>query len=78
VGASVYLQFINRDTGNSMIRSCTITDASYAECMYILTHDDLSEAGNFLTEITVEYLNGTKLTYQNPIVLIVVPEIVNS
>jgi hypothetical protein len=75
-GAIVSLQFINKAAGYSMTRLCTITDASVAECEYSLTDEDLAQTGSFLTELTVEYLNGTKLTSQNPIILIVTPELV--
>ena len=76
VGARVSLQFINRATNYTMIRDCTIVDPNAAECLYSLTREDLSIIGSYFTELTVEYLNGTILTIQNPIVLIVSEEFV--
>jgi hypothetical protein len=75
-GAIVQLQFVNRENGHIMKRECTITDPDVAECMYILTSEDLSETGSYATEVTVIYSNGTRLTHQNPFTLVVIPEIV--
>jgi len=78
LGAIILLQFTGKNTGNVMYRECTITDASAAECIYVLTDEDLSMVDNYQTEIEVEYPNGTKLISQNPIVLTVLPEIVEN
>lgn len=78
LGAVILLQFTGKNTGNIMYRQCTITDASAAECIYILTENDLSVVDNYQTELEVEYPNGTKLKRQNPIVLTVVSEIVEN
>jgi hypothetical protein len=78
LGATILLQFTGKNTGNIMYRQCTITDASAAECIYILTEEDLSVVDNYMTELEIEYPNGTKLISQNPIVLTVLPEIVEN
>lgn len=78
LGAIVSLQFIDKRSGNTMCRQCTITDASAAECIYILTKNDLAEVGNYQTELEVEYPNETKLIKQNPIILMVSPEVVSN
>jgi hypothetical protein len=78
LGAVILLQFTGKNTGNIMYRQCTITDASAAECIYILTENDLSVVDNYQTELEVEYPNGTKLIKQNPIILTVVSEIVEN
>jgi hypothetical protein len=76
LGATITLQFIDTKTGETMTRNCDITDAQGAECVYILTSNDLKNVGNYMTELTVEYSNGTKLTKQNPFVLSVAKELV--
>lgn len=76
LGATIKLQFIERNTGAILDRECTITDASTAECMYIITQDDTNIVGSYLTEMEILYANGTKIKYQNPIILVVKPEIV--
>lgn len=78
LGATVYLQFKERQTGTTLKRECVITDATMAECMYVLTSEDTAMSGGYVSEIQILYANGTKLTYQNPIILVVTPEIVTS
>jgi hypothetical protein len=76
LGATIKLQFIERNTNVVLKRECVITDASTAECMYVITQEDTSVVGSYLSEMEIEYSNGTILKYQNPIILIVRPEIV--
>ena len=78
LGATILLQFTGKNTENIMYRQCTITDASAAECIYILTDEDLSVVDSYKTELEVEYPNETRLIKQNPIVLTVLPEIVEN
>lgn len=77
LGATVTLQFVDTKTGYTMKRDCVITDAQAAECIYVLTSTDLAIVGNYMTEMTVQYSNGTKLTKQNPFVLSVAKELVS-
>jgi hypothetical protein len=77
LGAIVKLQFIDKKNGYVIKRECTITDASAAECMYILTSSDLSVVGNYQSELEVQYSNGTRLTKQNIILLSIIPELIS-
>ena len=76
LGATIDLQFINSSTGDTMKRQCTISEASSAECMYILTSVDTQEVGGYSTELTITYANGTKITSPKPIILVVLPQTV--
>jgi hypothetical protein len=76
LGATVDLQFKNVVTGQEIKRQCTITEPTSGECMYILTSTDTAEAGTYQTELTITYANGTKLTYLQPFILVVQPQIV--
>lgn len=73
-GAEVLVKFKEETTGRTLNRLCEITDAEMAECLYTLTSNDLSVAGNYLSEVQVTYSNGTKLSQENPIILIVTEE----
>lgn len=73
-GAVVRLKFKNNMNGLVLNRTCTITDEELAECLYILTREDLSIVGTYNTEIQVDYANGTILSIENPFTLTVKPE----
>ena len=76
LGATIYFQMTELKSGTVYKRIAEITDATTAECMYILTSQDLAIVGTFQTEIQVKYSNGTILTKRNPVVISVVPEVV--
>lgn len=76
LGATIDLQFKNSVDGSTIKRQCTITEPSSGECMYVLLSEDTSIPGSYLTELTIRYANGTKLTYLNPLLLIVQPQII--
>lgn len=73
-GAEVLVKFKEETTGRTLNRMCQITDAEMAECLYTLTNEDLAVAGTYLSEFQITYSNGTKLSQDNPIVLIVTEE----
>lgn len=73
-GAEVLLKFKEETTGRTLNRYCVITDAEMAECLYTLTSEDLAVAGDYLSELQVTYANGTKLSMDNPVLLLVTEE----
>lgn len=73
-GANILFKMKHNTDGFSYIRNCTITDINGAECEYILTSEDLKIQGAYTTELEVRYMNGTILSTDNPIILVVTPE----
>jgi hypothetical protein len=71
LGATIDLQFANQENGITIKRKCTITEPTSGECMYFLTSEDTSVPGAYVSELTITYANGTKLTYLNPLILVV-------
>lgn len=76
LGATILFQMLDNQSGNIIKHECTITDPSSAECMYTLTEEDLKVATIYQTEIQIIYSNGTKLSYPNPVIIRVLPEII--
>jgi len=76
LGAIIDLQFKNTVTGFIMKRKCVITESTSAECMYVLVSEDTQEVGGYQSELTINYINGTKITSLNPITLIIQPQVV--
>ena len=76
LGAIIKFQLINSKTGETIKKECVITDPTSGECVYVLTSNDLSKVATYKTEMQIIYSNGTKLTYPNPVIISVLPEIV--
>jgi hypothetical protein len=76
LGATIRFQMYEQSKDITLKRNCTITDPTTAECMYILTSDDLIDTGTYQTELQIIYPNGTKLTQRNPVIINVLPEVV--
>ena len=74
IGATILLELKNTQSGKVISNQCVITDPTTAECMYILKSSDTSEAGGYISEITITYSNGTVLRENNPIILIIAPQ----
>ena len=73
-GATVRFKLKEVTGKKTMNRVCEITDAALAECMYTLKTEDLIVPGRYITEIQTEYANGTILSLDNPIIIVVTPE----
>lgn len=73
-GAEIILKFKHTSEGRTITRNCTITDASAGECEYVLTTEDLTVAGGYISEVETRFSNGSILSLDNPITLIVTPE----
>lgn len=73
-GATVKFKMKEITGKRTMNRVCEITDSTLAECVYILKTDDLTIPGRYITEIQTEYSNGTILSQDNPLILVVTPE----
>ena len=76
LGATIEFQLEGSESGRKICRECEITDANSGECMYSFTTEDLSVPDTYMSEIQITYSNGTKLTHRNPVVVIVIPEVV--
>lgn len=76
VNATISFQMTDYKSGTVLKRTATITDATIAECMYILTSEDTKVVGTYQTEIQVKYANGTRLTQRNPVIINILPEVV--
>lgn len=76
-GATVVLKLKNTVGEPVIKRELTITDMEMAECLYILTSEDLSVPGGYMSEIETIYANGTILSQDNPIILTVTPQTIN-
>lgn len=57
-----------------MNRVCEITDPVLGECVYVLKTEDLQIPGRYITEIETTYANGTILSLDNPLIIVVTPE----
>lgn len=73
-GATVKFKMKEVTGKKTMNRVCEITDAILAECRYTLTTEDLMVPGRYITEIQTEYANGTILSLDNPVIIVVTPE----
>lgn len=73
-GSTIYFKFMNRASGMSYIRICEITDAELGECCYTFTEEDTQEIGNYITELEINFENGTRLSVDNPISLTITKE----
>lgn len=74
LGSTVYFKFMNRASGTTYIRTCDITDAELGECCYTFTEEDTGEVGNYVTELEINFENGTRLSVDNPISLTITSE----
>lgn len=75
-GAIVKLKLKEQKTGYEIKRKCTITDAELGECLYILTTEDTSVYGTFISEIEIVYSNGRILSNYAPFILNINKEII--
>ena len=66
-GSTVYFKFMNKTSGTEYIRECEITDAELGECVFTFTEEETAEVGNYITELEIEFENGTRLSIDNPI-----------
>lgn len=73
-GSEILFKFKHQVNGTSYTRYCNITDAQAGECEYVLTTEDLTIQGTYITELETRYPNGTILSVDNPLILIVTPE----
>jgi len=76
-GAMVYFKMKEKNTETVLIRECSITDANAAECMYILTREDTAISGSYITELEIIYSNQTEISINNPVIIIVKPELIS-
>lgn len=77
IDAKVLVKFRNKATGFEFDKYATITDANNGECELIMTREDLSVVGSYITEVETTYSNGTVLSAYNPFILIVQQEVHN-
>lgn len=75
-GSVVHLKLMEKTKKRVLNRKCVITDPELAECLYVLTSEDLKIDGLYDTEIQVDYANGTILSLDNVFKLNVVPEVI--
>ena len=73
-GSTVYFKFMNKTSGMEYIRECEVTDGEMGECLYTFTEEDTQEIGNYITELEIEFENGTRLSVDNPIILAITKE----
>ena len=73
-GSTVYFKFMNKTSGTEYIRECEVTDGEMGECLYTFTEEDTQEIGNYITELEIEFENGTRLSVDNPIILAITKE----
>ena len=73
-GSTVYFKFMNKTSGMAYIRECEVTDGEMGECLYTFTEEDTQEVGNYITELEIEFENGTRLSVDNPITLAITKE----
>ena len=73
-GSTVYFKFMNKTSGMEYIRECEVTDGEMGECLYTFTEEDTQEVGNYITELEIEFENGTRLSVDNPITLAITKE----
>lgn len=73
-GGEVIFKMKHTTEGISITRKCTITNANVGECEYILTREDLSVVGGYITELETRFANGVVLSQDNPIILTITPE----
>lgn len=73
-GATVKFKMKEVTGKRTMNRVCEITDAILAECLYTLKTEDLTIPGRYITEVQTEYANGTILSLDNPVIIVVTPE----
>lgn len=73
-GATILFKLKHTTEGLTIVRECKITDATAGECEYVLTTQDLSVVGAYISEIETRFANGTILSVDNPIILTVTPE----
>ena len=73
-GSTVYFKFMNKTSGTEYIRECEVTDGEMGECLYTFTEEDTQEVGNYITELEIEFENGTRLSVDNPIILAITKE----
>lgn len=70
-GATIKLKFKEKNKGYEIKRRCRINDTEMAEVEYVLTSEDTLIAGEYITEIEIQYANGTVLSKYNPFYLII-------
>ena len=63
----------NNDT-STYIRECEATDGEMGECLFTSTEEETAEVGNYITELEIEFENGTRLSVDNPITLSITQE----
>lgn len=73
-GATVKFKFKEQNKGYEIKRQCKINDTEMAEVEYVLTTEDTMIAGEYITEIEIQYANGTILSQYNPFYLIIEKE----
>lgn len=76
-GASILFKMKNIAEGMEIVRNCTITDAEIGECEYVLTSEDLSVVGSYITEVETTFNNGVILSQDNPIIIAVTQEMIS-
>ena len=59
-GSTVYFKYMNKTSGRQIIKPCEITDGELV--------------GNYITELEIEFENGTRLSVDNPIMLAITKE----
>lgn len=73
-GSTVYFKMMNKTSGTQIIKECEITDAELGECVFTFTEEETAEVGNYITELEIEFENGTRLSIDNPITLAITKE----
>ena len=49
-------------------------DGEMGECLFTFTEEETAEVGNYITELEIEFENGTRLSVDNPITLSITQE----
>lgn len=70
----VYFKMMNKTSGTQIVKECEITDAEMGECVFTFTEEETAEIGNYITELEIEFENGTRLSVDNPITLAITKE----
>lgn len=73
-GSTVYFKYMNKTSGRQIVKPCEITDGELGECLFTFEEEDTQEVGNYITELEIEFENGTRLSVDNPIMLAITKE----
>ena len=73
-GSTVYFKMMNKASGTQIVKPCEITDGEMGECLFTFTEEETAEVGNYITELEIEFENGTRLSVDNPITLSITQE----